>query len=188
MITKQSIEEAPMFTVFKGAHPVAQHDNDQPRLWGVFGGGRGYSTVVEVELERRELEVGDLHIECVDEVCRHLAEPYDDLDAAIDALNAGYTLVKVPDVMVSIEPNTHYCMYVLNPDGKSQTRSVIWYPPSTVHEDPLFHAFEQTGTIGHRTRLYKSACGEHVIHATQKLIDRTTSGSRKCSKCRVEVE
>lgn len=193
LITKKSIDEAPMFTVFRGARPVAQRDNSAPCLWGIFGGGPGYTDEVAAELERRELNVDDRHIERDDQTAQACMDgvdgcpPYDDFDAAIDALNAGYALVKVPDAMEGDAAQAYY-LYVLNPDGKSKTQPAIWHPPSTVVDDPLYHAFEHTGVADHGRNIYKSACGDHVIHTKQRLVSTATRGSRKCSKCRVEVE
>jgi hypothetical protein len=193
LITKRSISEAPMFTVFRGARPVAQRDNPTPCLWGVFGGGPGYTDEVAAELERRGLEVDDRHIERDDQTAQACIDgvdgtfSYDDYDAAIDALNAGYALVKVPDAMHG-EAAEYYYMYVLNPDGESKTKPTIWHAPSTVIDDPLYHAFEHTGTTDMNMLVYKSACGDHVIHTKRRLSSTATRGSRKCSKCRVEVE
>jgi hypothetical protein len=193
LITKKSISEAPMFTVFRGARPVAQRDCPFPRLWDVFGGGPGYTDAVEEELERRGLEVGEHHIERCDQECSAIEQmaddpqPYDDFDAAIDALNAGYTLVKVPDAMTG-EKAQYYYMYVLHADVKRETKPTIWHAPSTVIDDPLYHAFEHTGTTDMNMLVFKSACGDHVIHTKRRLSSTATRGSRKCSKCRVEVE
>jgi len=83
-----------------------------PRVWDVFNVEAGYDNAIHEELQARGI-IGnfdelDFTPQRDDEGA---PDDYDDVDAAKDALNAGYTLVKVPDAVGS----KYWRLYVLDP-------------------------------------------------------------------------
>ncbi len=102
-----------------------------PRVWDIFNFNADYNNAVHEELQARGI-IGnfdelDFTPQRDDEGA---PDDYDDIDAAKDALNAGYTLVKVPDAIGS----KYWRLYVLDP----------WKPHGSPHG--WFHAMKTKGT------------------------------------------
>lgn len=120
-LTAADIAAAPMFTVFGGnrgrGHQI--RDGELPmsgKLWAVFEDSGGWDEDVDAEMDRRELygDVGGT-IQRDDEAVQRAGKTrsYDDDAASVDAINAGYTLAKIPDAMHGPGEDT-YRMYVLD--------------------------------------------------------------------------
>lgn len=109
-MTKEQIESAPMFAIFPGAPGPAAVLRPMGRNWGLFNCDPCHPTEVIDELVARRMILAGEALSVEPERDDELApDDYDDLDAAIDAHRAGFTLVKVPDDL-----GTSYRMMVLD--------------------------------------------------------------------------
>lgn len=116
-VTAKVLNAAAPYTVFPGVDvsPYERARKVIPLPWGIFNvGAKYYSDESERQLELRSITV-EGHIQRDDQVLTAYNEgvdngpfTYDDVDAAIDALLAGITLVKVPDA-----DGTGFRMYVV---------------------------------------------------------------------------
>lgn len=105
MITKQMLEEAPAFTVFRGP---AEDPKLDPGVWDLFSVS-GHSEL-PTRVVRYLLDMGIqlagaegfwVHPEVDDEHNAASGSKFDDFDAALAYLNEGGTLCKVPDTLGS---------------------------------------------------------------------------------------
>lgn len=112
-ITRDVLENAPMFTIFEVRDKVIP--TTRFKLWNVFNEGEErFSPEVALHLEGQGIHVNG-HVQRDDYLVQLIAyhwedEPseYDDVDAALDAIASGMKLVKVPDKMHA----TYWHMYV----------------------------------------------------------------------------
>ncbi len=119
-LTKQQVEAAPMFTVWKDMRGKVECQ-DVPMEWW-FVSGLEHATIfsegVKAKAAEKCIEVldvlgGPFEIERDDSLMEELgtSDTFDDIDGALCALEFGFTLVKLPDKMDS----PYWRMYVVGP-------------------------------------------------------------------------
>lgn len=119
MTTKQDLERAPMFALFPGARPgQLGHRRELPNggeHWAIFEHGSGSADDVREELLARGLvEYGAALGQEPQRIDDEAPDDFDDLDAAVAAIAAGFTLCKVPDAMPGGIGEHHYRMAMLD--------------------------------------------------------------------------
>jgi len=101
--TEKDLDDAPMFAVFKGLEGKCDGRDLTERQWNLFHVGFSYGADVENELRRRKISPLPFEPEKDED---EAPASTTDMDAALEFLNEGGALVKVPDAMGS-----EYCRY-----------------------------------------------------------------------------
>ena len=125
MITRQDLNTAKFFTIFKGGKNVANVSEFRPKIWDLFQIDNG-DTCDDQVIDYMSLEDITLMVDyekfLEPEICLEaagnagIAHEVDDIDAALMALNFGFDLIKAPDNMYE-----SYCrFYVLESENSKQ--------------------------------------------------------------------
>ena len=110
-LSAEDLDSAPMFTVFrKFKRQCKVHPDATPEWYSEFSGEEDPDDSVFAFAEALQISVSAEYIERVDDVAVDLGieDEFDDTDAALCYLNAGGTLVKLPDDLDS----EYYRFYV----------------------------------------------------------------------------